>query len=94
MSQNLKSFDLGKQFYLNLPYLKNYVFWRDRTDSKGKTNSTLNNAYFAILSQNQKHLEKCVHLQNKFYRKHEHGGLREEVRRRCEGFAVFRSALL
>ena len=54
VSQNPKSFDLVKLFYLNLPDLKNYLFWTDRTDSKGKTNLHVNNAYFAILSQNQK----------------------------------------
>ena len=54
VSQNLKSFDLGGYFYLNLPDLKNYLFWTDRTDFKEKINVPLNNAYFAILSQNQK----------------------------------------
>ena len=62
MSQNRRSFDLGKQFYLNLPDLKNYVFWSNRTDSQRKPNLPLDNAYFAILSQNQKHPEKCVHV--------------------------------
>ena len=52
VSQNQKSFDLGNYFYLNLPDLKNYLFWTDRTHSKGKTNIPLNNDYFAILSQN------------------------------------------
>ena len=52
MSQNQKSFDLGKYFYLNLPDLKNYLFWSHGTDSKGKRIIHLNNAYFAILSQN------------------------------------------
>ena len=60
--QNPKSFDLGRYFYLNLPDLKNYLFWTDRTDSKGKTNVPLNNAYFAILSQNQKCPQKCLHM--------------------------------
>ena len=62
VSQNQKTFDFGKYFYLNLPDLKNYLFWSHRTDSKGKTNLHVNNAYFAILSQNQIYLEKCLHL--------------------------------
>ena len=56
VSQNQKCFDLRKYFYLNLSDLKNYLFWNDKTDSKRKTNLPVNNAYFAILSQNQKHL--------------------------------------
>ena len=62
VSQNQKSFDLRKYFYLNLPDLKNYLFWSHRTNSKGKTDLPVNNGYFAILSQNQKHLEKCVQV--------------------------------
>ena len=62
VSQNLKSFDLGRYFYLNLPDLKNYLFWTDRTDFKEKINVPLNNAYFAILSQNQKCPQKCLQL--------------------------------
>ena len=58
VSQNKKSFDLGKQFYLNFPDLKNYLFWTDRTDSKGKTILHVNNAYFVILNQNQKCVQK------------------------------------
>ena len=65
VSQNQKSFDLGRYFYRNLPDLKNYLFWSHRTDSKGKTNLPVNNAYFAILSQNQKHLQKCLNLIHK-----------------------------
>ena len=60
VSQNQKSFNLGRYFYLNLPDLKNYLFWSHRTDSKGKTILPLNNAYFAILSQNQKYPEKYL----------------------------------
>ena len=62
VSQNQKSFNLGRYFYLNLPDLKNYLLWTDTTDSKGKTNLTLNNAYFAILSQNQKCPQKCLQM--------------------------------
>ena len=62
VSQNQKSFNLGRYFYLNFPDLKNYLFWSHRTDSKGKTILTLNNAYFAILSQNQKHLQKSLQI--------------------------------
>ena len=36
-------------------------------DSKGKTNISLNNAYFEILSQNQRWLEKCLHYYCRFY---------------------------
>ena len=50
VSQNLKSFDLGGYFYLNLPDLKNYLIWSNRTDSKRKTICRAANAYFAILS--------------------------------------------
>ena len=62
VSQNQTSFDLRKYFYLNLLGLKNYLFWSHRTNSNGKINLTLNNAYFAILSQNQKHLQKSLHM--------------------------------
>ena len=62
VSQNLQSFDLGRYFYLNLPDLKNYLFWTDRTDFKEKINVPLNNAYFAILSQNQKCPQKCLQV--------------------------------
>ena len=62
VSQNQKIFDLGKHFSRNLPDFKNYLFWTDRTDSKEKSNVHLNNAYFAILSQNQKRPQKCLHL--------------------------------
>ena len=41
VSQNQKTFDLGRYFYLNLPDFKNYLFWTDRTDSKEKTNVPL-----------------------------------------------------
>ena len=59
VSQNQKSFDLGKYFYLNLPDLKNYLFWTDRTDSEEKTIWLPANAYFAILSQNPGWVENC-----------------------------------
>ena len=36
VSQNLKSFNLGRYFYLNLPDLKNYHIWSHLTDSKRK----------------------------------------------------------
>ena len=62
VSQNQKTFDSGNYFYLNLPDLKNYLFWTDRTDSKGKTNVHVNNAYFVILSQNQKCHQKCLQM--------------------------------
>ena len=62
VSQNQNSFDFGNYFYLKLPDFKNFLFWNHRTDSKGKTNFTLRNAYFAILSQNQKCPQKCLHL--------------------------------
>ena len=62
VSQNRKSFDLGKYFYLNFPDLKNYRFWSHRTDSKVKTIFPVRNTYFAILSQNEKCPEKCVHI--------------------------------
>ena len=62
VSQNPKSFDFRKYFYLNFLDLNNYLFWTYRTDSKGKTNLHVNNAYFAILSQNQKHPEKSLQI--------------------------------
>ena len=43
---------------------KNYLFWTDRTDFKEKINVPLNNAYFAILSQNQKCPQKCLQLRS------------------------------
>ena len=62
VSQNQKSFNLGKYFYLNLQDLKNYLFWTDRTDSEVKTIWLPANAYFAILSQNPGWVENCFHL--------------------------------
>ena len=66
VSQNQKSFNLGKYFYLNLPYLKNYLFWTNRTNSEVKTIWLPANAYFAILSQNPGWVENCFQLQLRF----------------------------
>ena len=62
VSQNPKSFDLGQYFEQNFPDLKNYLIWTHRTDFKGKNILRVINAYFAILSQNRKWLEKSLHF--------------------------------
>ena len=64
VSQNQESFNLGKYIYLNLPDLKNYLFWTDRTNSEVKTIWLPANAYFATLSQNPGWVENCFHMQN------------------------------
>ena len=66
VSQNQKSFDLRKHFYLNLLDLKNYLFWTNRTDSKPFFRCPAANAYFAILSQNPGCLEKSFQFQRNF----------------------------
>ena len=62
VSQNPKSFDLGKYFYLNFLNLENYLIWTDRTDSKPILRWDPANAYFWILDIPPGWLEKSFQL--------------------------------